>query len=178
MPKNGDSLLGKPNLSYTQISPMARTTHKPPRDEELTELLRERGLRATSQRLVMHRLLRERNRHLTAEQLLDEASARLPGISLPTVYSTLELFEELGVVRRVNDGGGRLLWDTRGDDHHHLVCRRCGRVEDIDAPLDLSSARRSAKRAGFAPDRAEVVVSGLCASCARGAGRSNSVPGG
>jgi Fe2+ or Zn2+ uptake regulation protein len=139
----------------------------PHSDEELTERLRQRGLRATSQRLVMHRLLRERNRHLTAEELLEEASSRLPGVSLPTVYSTLELFEDLGVVRRVNDGGGTLLWDTRADDHHHLVCRRCGKVEDIDTPLDLEGAHRSARRAGFTPDRAEVVVSGLCADCAR-----------
>jgi Fe2+ or Zn2+ uptake regulation protein len=135
-------------------------------DEDLIERLRARGLRATSQRLVMHRLLRERNRHLTAEELLGEASSRLPGVSLPTVYSTLELFEELGIVRRVNGGGGILLWDTRADDHHHLVCRRCRRVEDIDTPLDLSGARRSAGRAGFVADRAEVVVSGLCARCA------------
>ncbi|MGH2983790.1 MAG: Fur family transcriptional regulator [Solirubrobacterales bacterium] len=135
-------------------------------DEELTERLRERGLRATSQRLVMHRLLRERNRHLSAEQLLAEASGHLPGVSLPTVYSTLELFEELGIVRRVNDGGGTRLWDTRPDEHNHMVCRRCGRVEDIEAPLDLDQAHRSARRAGFAPDRAEVVVSGLCADCA------------
>src|ERR671910_3369821 len=131
---------------------MTKTTASPSSDEQLTEWLRKRGLRATSQRLVMHRLLRERNRHLTAEELLDEASSRLPGISLPTVYSTLELFEELGVVHRVNGGGGTLLWDTRGDDHHHLVCRRCGRVEDIDTSLDLEGARLSAKRVGFAPD--------------------------
>jgi Fe2+ or Zn2+ uptake regulation protein len=145
---------------------MTKTTARPSSDQQLTERLRKRGLRATSQRLVMHRLLRERNRHLSAEELLDEASSRLPGISLPTVYSALELFEDLGIVRRVKDGGGRLLWDTRGDDHHHLVCRRCGRVEDIDTPLDLEGARRSAKRMGFAPDHAEVVVSGLCAACA------------
>src|SRR5918995_1172069 len=144
---------------------MTKTTARPASDQQLTERLRKRGLRATSQRLVMHRLLRERNRHLSAEELLDEASSRLPGISLPTVYSTLELFEDLGIVRRVNDGGGRLLWDTRGDDHHHLVCRRCGRVEDIDTSLDLEGARRSAEGMGFAPDHAEVVVSGLCAEC-------------
>jgi Fe2+ or Zn2+ uptake regulation protein len=148
---------------------MTKTTARPASDQQLTERLRKRGLRATSQRLVMHRLLRERNRHLSAEELLDEASSRLPGISLPTVYSTLELFEDLGIVRRVNDGGGRLLWDTRGDDHHHLVCRLCGRVEDIDASLDLESAWRSAHRIGFAPERAEVVVNGLCSDCsARG----------
>ena len=144
----------------------AATEHSPPRDDaELTELLRDRGLRATSQRVVMHRLLRDSNRHVSAEELLTEASDRLPGVSLPTVYATLELFEQLGVVRRVNGGGGTLLWDTRADAHHHMICRRCGRIEDMETSLDLEGARRSAKRAGFEPDRAEVVVSGLCADC-------------
>src|SRR3954447_25831282 len=151
-------------------SPMTmKAHHSPPRDDdaELAELLRERGQRATSQRVVMHRLLRDSARHVTAEELLAEASERLPGVSLPTVYSTLELFEQLGIVRRVNGGGGTLLWDTRADVHHHMVCRNCGRIEDMETPLDLERARRSAARSGFQPDRAEVVVSGLCASCAR-----------
>jgi Fe2+ or Zn2+ uptake regulation protein len=145
---------------------MSATIHTPPRDDaELAELLRERGLRATSQRVVMHRLLRERNRHVSAEELLSEASERLPGVSLPTVYATLELFEDLGIVTRVNGGGGTLLWDTRSDAHHHMICRRCGRIEDMETPLDLERARRSAARSGFQPDRAEVVVSGLCRRC-------------
>jgi Fe2+ or Zn2+ uptake regulation protein len=148
---------------------MAQTKiHTPPRDDaELAELLRERGLRATSQRVVMHRLLRDHNRHLSAEELLSEASERLPGVSLPTVYATLELFEQLGIVRRVNGGGGTLLWDTRADAHHHMICSKCGRIEDMDTPLDLERARRSAARACFQPDRAEVVVCGLCADCSR-----------
>ena len=141
-------------------------TQDPPRDDaELAELLRGRGLRATSQRVVMHRLLRDRDRHVSAEELLSEASERLPGVSLPTVYATLELFEQLGIVRRVNGGGGTLLWDTRADTHHHMICRNCGRIEDLETPLDLEPARRSAARSGFDPDRAEVVVSGLCARC-------------
>jgi Fe2+ or Zn2+ uptake regulation protein len=139
----------------------------PPRDDtELSELLRERGLRATSQRVVMHRLLRERDRHVTAEELLSEASEQLPGVSLPTVYATLELFEQLGIVRRVNGGGGTLLWDTRAEAHGHMICRRCGRIEDMEIPVDLERARRVAASAGFEPDRAEVVVGGLCADCA------------
>jgi Fur family transcriptional regulator, stress-responsive regulator len=142
--------------------------HTPPRDDaELAELLRERGLRATAQRAVMHRLPRDRERHVSAEELLSEAGEKLPGVSLPTVYATLELFEELGVVRRVKGGGGTILWDTRADAHHHMICSRCGRIEDIEVPLDLERARRSAARSGFEPDRAEVVVSGLCADCAR-----------
>src|SRR6266508_1709774 len=150
---------------------MTTKTHSPPRnDADLAELLRERGLRATSQRVVMHRLLRDRARHVSAEELLSEASDRLPGVSLPTVYATLELFEQLGIVRRVNGGGGTLLWDTRADAHHHMICRRCGRIEDMEAPLDLERARAVAAKSGFEPDRAEVVVSGLCASCQRGSG--------
>lgn len=149
-------------------------THTPPRDDaELAELLRERGLRATSQRVVMHRLLRDHDRHLSAEELLSEAGERLPGISLPTVYATLELFEQLGIVRRVNGGGGTLRWDTRTDAHHHMICRNCGRIEDMDTPLDLERARRSAAGAGFHPDRAEIVVSGLCADCARRSARDD-----
>ena len=145
-----------------------RQATSPPRDDtELAELLRDRGLRATSQRVVMHRLLRDRDRHLSAEELLAEAGERLPGVSLPTVYATLELFEQLGIVRRVNGAGSTLLWDTRTDTHHHMICRRCGRIEDMETPLDLERARRSATRSGFEPDRAEVVVSGLCADCAR-----------
>jgi Fe2+ or Zn2+ uptake regulation protein len=141
-------------------------TQAPPRDDaKLAELLRERGLRATSQRVVMHRLLRDRDRHVSAEELLSEASERLPGVSLPTVYATLELFEQLGIVRRVNGGRGTLLWDTRADTHHHMICRNCGRIEDLETPLDLERARRSAARSGFEADRAEVVVSGLCARC-------------
>jgi Fe2+ or Zn2+ uptake regulation protein len=150
-----------------------QTQHSPPRDDaELAARLRASGLRATSQRVVMYRLLRDRNRHVSAEELLSEASERLPGVSLPTVYATLELFERLGIVRRVNGGGGTLLWDTRSDAHHHMICRRCGRVEDMETPVDLDKARRTAARSGFEPDRAEVVVSGLCASCARGAATS------
>ena len=146
----------------------AATHISTPRDDaELSELLRSRGLRATSQRVVMHRLLRDRARHVSAEELLSEASEQLPGVSLPTVYATLELFEQLGIVRRVNGGGGTLLWDTRADSHHHMICRNCGRIEDMETPLDLERARRSASRAGFHPDRAEVVVSGLCSDCAR-----------
>jgi Fe2+ or Zn2+ uptake regulation protein len=148
---------------------MTTETHQhtaPSDDAELAKLLRDRGLRATSQRVVMHRLLRDRPRHVSAEELLSEASEKLPGVSLPTVYATLELFEQLGIVRRVNGGGGTLLWDTRPDAHHHMICRRCGRIEDMEVPLDLERARRSAARSGFEPDRAEVVVSGLCASCA------------
>src|SRR5919206_4509420 len=103
-----------------------------PTDSELATTLRARGQRATPQRLILHRALRELDRHATAEELLRAAGERLPTLSLPTVYATLELFEELGVVRRIASGAGPVLWDPRPEDHQHFACRRCGRVLDLD----------------------------------------------
>jgi Fe2+ or Zn2+ uptake regulation protein len=133
----------------------------------LEQQLHERGMRVTPQRLLMHRTLRELDRHVTAEELLGEVSKRLPNASLPTVYATLDLFEELGAVRRVPTGGGAALYDPRTEPHNHVHCRRCGKVEDLDSAVDTRNVLRSAKRQGFQPDGAELVVSGLCASCAR-----------
>src|SRR2546423_14977074 len=110
---------------------MPDTVHHDP-DAELAGVLRGRGMRVTSPRLVIRRLVRERDRHVTAEEVRHAVAASLPGVSLPTVYATLELFEELGIVRRVEAGRGAVRYDPRTDEHHHAVCRRCGRVEDID----------------------------------------------
>lgn len=134
-------------------------------DERLATALRERGQRVTSQRLVIHRALREAGRHVTAEEVLDAVSDRLPNVSLPTVYATLDLFERLQIVRRVRAGNGAVLYDPRGEPHHHLVCRSCGRVEDLEQEVDLGPALSAAGRTGFEPDNAELVVSGLCAQC-------------
>src|SRR3954454_12374616 len=111
---------------------MAIATQTTLDDEGLAEALRARGQRVTSQRLILHRMLRELDRHATAEELLRAAEERLPNLSLPTVYATLELFEELGVVRRIAGGPGPVLWDPRPEEHQHFACRRCGRVLDLD----------------------------------------------
>jgi Fur family ferric uptake transcriptional regulator/Fur family peroxide stress response transcriptional regulator len=134
-------------------------------DTELIGSLRDRGQRVTSQRLLIHRAFRELDHHASAEEVLAAVSPRLPNVSLPTVYATLDLFRELGIARRVSAGRGAILYDPRGDAHHHLVCRRCGRVEDLDARIDVMPAMRAAGRSGFAADGAEIVLSGLCSSC-------------
>jgi Fur family ferric uptake transcriptional regulator/Fur family peroxide stress response transcriptional regulator len=138
-------------------------------DAELIALLRARGLRVTSPRLVIHRELRARDHHVTAEEAREAVARALPGISLPTVYATLELFEELGIVRRVHAGRGAVRYDPRTDVHHHSVCRRCGRVEDFDGAEGLEralvAAEAGARRKGFAADAAAVVLTGLCEDC-------------
>jgi Fe2+ or Zn2+ uptake regulation protein len=135
-------------------------------EDALCAALRQRGQRVTPQRLAIARVVRELHTHVTAEQVLTAVSDRLPGVSLPTVYATLELLEELGSVRRVSAGGAAVLYDPRTDAHHHVVCRRCGAVADLEAKLDDAAVITAARDAGFVPDRADTVVHGVCATCA------------
>src|SRR4051812_960810 len=134
-------------------------------DSHLTDVLHARGQRVTPQRLVIHRVLQDLDRHVSAEEVLDAVGRRLPGVSLPTVYSTLELLGELGLVRRVGPAGGRVLFDPRMEDHQHAVCSVCGRVEDIDAALDAAPAVAAARAAGWSQPAAGLIVTGVCDRC-------------
>jgi Fe2+ or Zn2+ uptake regulation protein len=138
-------------------------------DERLSAALRGAGHRVTSQRLVLHRVLGELGRHASAEEIARVSAERLPGLSLPTVYATLELFESLGLARRVDTGGPAALFDPRTEPHAHFACRRCGAVSDLDADFDASPVRAAARASGAEPDEhVEVVVRGLCAACRAG----------
>ena len=135
--------------------------------QDLTTALRERGMRVTPQRVVVHRALGELDRHVTADELLDAVTDRLPSVSLPTIYATLELLEELGMVRRLQRSG-TTLFDPRTEPHHHLVCTSCGSVEDLDATLDSAALKRAASKHDFAPERIEAIVHGRCRDCRSG----------
>jgi Fe2+ or Zn2+ uptake regulation protein len=145
-------------------------------DDELADQafiadLRGRGLRATPQRVVLHRILRGIDGHVTAEELLGRATEQLPNVSLPTIYAALTLLEDLGHVQRVSALGGTTIYDTRRRGHHHVVCRVCGDVEDLEAPADTRAVVRAAEAGGFTSLSAQVTVQGVCARCgARAAG--------
>jgi Fe2+ or Zn2+ uptake regulation protein len=134
-------------------------------DQEFERNLRERGLRVTPQRILIHRAFADLGRHATAEEVLARVAPRLPNASLPTVYAALELFEELGIAHRVAAGSATALWDPRPERHHHLICRSCGAVEDLDVRIDAETALRAARRRGFRPEGSELIVSGLCERC-------------
>ena len=102
----------------------------------LSEALRARGGRVTPQRLAIAKVVRETGGHVTAEAVFGQVSRRMPGVSLPTVYATLELLEELGHVRRVPASSGAILFDSRTDEHDHFICRRCGAVADLESTSD------------------------------------------
>jgi Fe2+ or Zn2+ uptake regulation protein len=135
-------------------------------DERLVGQLRERGMRVTPQRIVIHRELCGQSQHMTAEQVLGRVSEVLPGTSLPTVYSTLELLEALGLVRRVGTGNGAVVFDSRVEPHAHTVCRRCGAMADLEGTAPPEDALTRAGATGFVPDHAQLVVWGMCRTCA------------
>ena len=138
---------------------------------DLSELLRERGMRVTSQRLLIDRALRDHGGHLTAEQVHELMEPILPGVTQQTVYSTLALLADLGVARRVAAPGPSTRFEARTDDHHHSVCERCGAVEDLDVRIAVARAVGASRESGFAPAGASVTVLGLCAACVAESGK-------
>jgi Fe2+ or Zn2+ uptake regulation protein len=140
-------------------------------EDRVAAALRAGGHRVTSQRLVLYRVLDELGRHASADEIARASGERLPGLSLPTVYATLELFEGLGLVRRVDAGGPAALFDPRTEPHAHFACRSCGAVLDLEAPVDASAVEEAARAAGAEPAEVDVVVRGRCAAC-RGAARA------
>ena len=124
----------------------------------LSRVLRERGQRVTPQRLAIARTVRELDRHTTAETVFAHVSEQMPGVSLPTVYATLDLLEELELLRRVPTEAGTAVFDPRTEDHHHLVCRRCGDIMDVDAPVDRTDVL------GLDDEEAEIEAERLAAS--------------
>jgi Fe2+ or Zn2+ uptake regulation protein len=142
-----------------------RSTPDSADESDLIALLHARGQRVTPQRLVILRELRRRARHATADEIHRSVRDDLPGTSAPTVYATLDLLVELALARRIDTGVGAALYDARTEPHQHMVCRRCGLVDDLDGEFDAAGLLRRASAVGFQPEAAELVISGLCRGC-------------
>jgi Fur family ferric uptake transcriptional regulator len=129
-------------------------------DADLAARLRSRGLRMTTQRAQVLAAVRALE-HATPEQI----SESVPGVDLTTVYRTLELLEQIGLVRHTHLGHGAPSFRPAGDEHVHVVCHSCGRV--VDAPQDLVDdlALRLHAENGFILDRAHFTVFGRCQDC-------------
>jgi Fur family transcriptional regulator, ferric uptake regulator len=137
----------------------AHAAHPQPAD--LAALLRSRGLRMTTQRQRVLETVREFG-HATPEQL----SSAIEGVDVTTVYRTLELLEDLGLVRHAHLGHGAPTYRPAEDNHVHIVCHRCGRVADAPADLVGELARRLREEHAFELDPAHFTVFGQCADCA------------
>lgn len=134
--------------------------HAPDVGDDLAERLHARGLRVTPQRQRVLDAVRTLG-HATPEQLFET----VPEVDLTTVYRTLELLEEIGMVRHTHLDHGAPAYRPAEDDHLHVVCHECGSVIDAPAALIDDLERRLRDERGFWLDRAHLTVFGRCRTC-------------
>ncbi|HIV57639.1 MAG TPA: transcriptional repressor [Candidatus Stackebrandtia faecavium] len=134
----------------------------------LAEVLRARGLRVTAQRQLVLDTVRESG-HSTAEQIHENISAHVSGVNITTVYRTLDLLESLGLVAHTHLSHGAPVYHLAGDrGHTHLVCHRCGEVDEVSPEVFFDVRRYLQQERGFELDIGHVALFGTCAACGEG----------
>lgn len=129
------------------------------------QLLRTHGVQVTAQRLAIMRAVSSRP-HATADELTDDVRSVIGSISRQAVYDTLGVLVDKNLVRRIQPAGSAARFENRvGDNHHHLICRSCGRTFDIDCAVGEVPCLTADDDHGFAIDEAEVIYWGHCPSC-------------
>jgi Fur family transcriptional regulator, stress-responsive regulator len=133
---------------------------------EPSERLRQRGLRVTPQRLAVLRAVSQEP-HATADLVVETVRGEIGSISVQGVYDALGALTEKGLLRRIQPAGSPARYEGRVDDnHHHLVCRVCDRMVDVDCALGESPCLTAAEDLGYEIDEAEVIYWGRCPECA------------
>jgi Fur family ferric uptake transcriptional regulator len=139
-----------------------RVVQNPPQAERL---LRDAALRVTAPRKAVLSAVHD-HPHADTETLLAATRAQLGSVSHQAVYDVLRALTDAGLVRRIQPAGSVARYEARvGDNHHHLVCRSCGAVSDVDCAVGEAPCLAPSDDAGFEVDEAEIVYWGLCPAC-------------
>jgi Fur family transcriptional regulator, stress-responsive regulator len=128
-------------------------------------LLRQRGVQVTAQRLAVLRAVSGQP-HITADVVADVVRAEIGAISLQSVYDALGVLVAEGLIRRIQPAGSPARFEDRvGDNHHHLICRICGLLVDVDCAVGDAPCLTAADDMGYEIDEAEVAYWGRCSDC-------------
>lgn len=137
----------------------------PIEQQRVVKQLRSCGLQVTAQRLAVMEAVTASS-HATTEELTEVVRAKIGSISRQAVYDTLGAFVDNGLIRRIQPTGSVARYEDRvGDNHHHLVCRGCGLIFDIDCAVGATPCLTADDDHGFEIDEAEVVYWGRCPDC-------------
>jgi Fe2+ or Zn2+ uptake regulation protein len=129
------------------------------------EVLRDHGLRVTAQRLAVFRAVTD-SPHASADSVVEAVRGEIGWISVQAVYDALAVLTDAGLLRRIQPAGSPARYEGRvGDNHHHLVCRVCDRMVDVDCAVGHAPCLTAVEDAGFEIDEAEVVYWGRCPEC-------------
>ena len=129
------------------------------------DLLREHGVQVTAQRLAVLRAVSGRP-HGTADDVAEDVRSEIGAISRQAVYDALGILAEKGLIRRIQPAGSSARYEDRvGDNHHHLICRTCGKTVDVDCAVGDTPCLTAAADSGYQIDEAEVIYWGTCPEC-------------
>ena len=135
------------------------------------DLLRQHGYRVTGQRLTVLRAV-SREPHVTADAVAETVRAEMGSISIQAVYDVLGVLADVGLDRRIQPAGSPARFEARvSDNHHHVICRSCGRVADVDCAIGSAPCLTAVDDMGYEIDEAEVIYWGRCADCQSPTGR-------
>ena len=133
--------------------------------ETADSLLRRHGMHVTAQRLAIMRAVSDRP-HSTADDIYEIVRAEIGAISRQAVYDALAVLTDKGLFRRIQPAGSSARYENRvGDNHHHLICRTCRRMVDVDCAVGDTPCLEAADDSGYEIDEAEVVYWGRCPGC-------------
>ncbi len=131
----------------------------------IAEELRGAGLRVTAARVALLETVRDGN-HLGVEAITSGVRDRIGHVSVQAVYDALDALTAAGLVRRIEPAGSPARFEGRvGDNHHHVVCRSCGVVSDVDCAVGEVPCLTASDDHGFSIDEAQVIYWGLCPDC-------------
>lgn len=137
-----------------------------PTTADLEQLLREAGLRVTRPRVAVLATVYA-NPHIDTDTIISAVRDDLGEVSRQAVYDVLRAFTDASLVRRIEPAGSVARYESRvGDNHHHVVCRSCGVINDVDCAVGERPCLTASDDRGFTIDEAEVVYWGICAECA------------
>jgi Fur family transcriptional regulator, stress-responsive regulator len=128
-------------------------------------ILHAHGLQATAQRMAVLKAVSARP-HCTADEVAEDVRDLIGAISRQAVYDALAILVEKGIIRRIEPPRSPARYEDRvGDNHHHLICRTCGKTVDVDCAVGKAPCLTAASAAGFRVEEAEVIYWGTCSSC-------------
>ena len=143
--------------------------------DDPADLLRRHGVQVTAQRVAVLDAVSGRP-HGTADDVAKAVRAKIGVISRQAVYDALGVLAETGLIRRIQPAGSPARYEDRvGDNHHHLICRGCGRTVDVDCAVGVAPCLNAAADSGFEIDEAEVIYWGRCPECSDQAPRAGPV---
>ncbi|MEM9159710.1 MAG: Fur family transcriptional regulator [Verrucomicrobiota bacterium] len=132
---------------------------------DIAQKLRDQGLAVTAQRVAIIKAVSSRP-HSNADVIADDVRNALGAISRQAVYNALGTLTDKGLIRRIQPAGSPALYEDRvGDNHHHLICRQCGKTVDVDCAVGYAPCLTPSNDHGFVVDEAEVIYWGICPEC-------------